>query len=351
MSLFNRIKQKVFSEFIDIIEWTDDSVDTMIWRFPRYHAEIKSGAQLTVRETQVAVLVNEGRFADVYQSGCHELTTSNMPILTALKGWKYGFNSPFKVDVYFVNTKQFLNLRWGTSSPIMMHDPEFGPIRMRAFGSFCFRVEHDPVKFIRNVAGTDGDFTSDSVNEQLRNFVIAKFTDYLAKSKIAALDLAANLNAFSSELTIALKDDFSEYGIGLTRFMVENISLPEVVEEALDKRTSMGVIGNQTTYTQMLNSQNGQPAAGQSGMGQLHNSIGFNPQKGAASPASPQVKYYMAVNGEKLGPFPVMQLQEMAQQGKFTHDTLVWTAGMPAWVVASLIPSLSQLFGEVPPPL
>ena len=134
MALFNKIKQKAFGEFIDIIEWTDDTSDTMIWRFPRYNSEIKNGAQLTVRETQVAVLVNEGQFADVFQPGRHELTTSNMPILTTIRGWKYGFNSPFKVDVYFVNTKQFLNQRWGTANPIMMRDPEFGPIRLRAFG-------------------------------------------------------------------------------------------------------------------------------------------------------------------------------------------------------------------------
>ena len=174
-----------------------------------------------------------------------------MPILTTLKGWKYGFNSPFKVDVYFVNTKQFLNLKWGTANPIMMRDPEFGPIRMRAFGSYCFRVESDPTKFIKNVAGTDGNFTTDGISEQLRNFVITKFTDYLGESKIAALDLAANLNEFSEGLRIALKDDFSDYGIEITKFLVENISLPEAVEEALDRRTSMGVIGNMTAYTQM----------------------------------------------------------------------------------------------------
>ena len=131
MGLFNSFKEKVLNEFIDIIEWTDDAADTMVWRFPRYQAEIKNGAQLTVRESQVAVLVNEGQFADIYQPGRYQLTTSNMPILTTLKGWKYGFNSPFKVDVYFVNTKQFLNLRWGTSNPITLRDPEFGPIRLR----------------------------------------------------------------------------------------------------------------------------------------------------------------------------------------------------------------------------
>ena len=177
MAFFNKLKEKAFGEFIDIIEWTDSSSDTMIWRFPRYNAEIKNGAQLTVRETQVAVLVNEGQFADVFQPGRYELTTNNMPILTTIKGWKYGFNSPFKVDVYFVNTKQFLNQRWGTANPIMMRDPEFGPIRMRAFGSYNFRVQADPIPFIRNVAGTSGEFTTEGISEQLRNFVITKFTD------------------------------------------------------------------------------------------------------------------------------------------------------------------------------
>ena len=177
MAFLNKLKEKAFGEFIDIIEWTDSSSDTMIWRFPRYNAEIKNGAQLTVRETQVAVLVNEGQFADVFQPGRYELTTNNMPILTTIKGWKYGFNSPFKVDVYFVNTKQFLNQRWGTANPIMMRDPEFGPIRMRAFGSYNFRVQADPIPFIRNVAGTSGEFTTEGISEQLRNFVITKFTD------------------------------------------------------------------------------------------------------------------------------------------------------------------------------
>jgi membrane protease subunit (stomatin/prohibitin family) len=381
MSIFNKIKKKAFSEFIDIIEWIDDTSDTMIWRFPRYQAEIKNGAQLTVRETQVAVLVNEGQFADVYQPGRYELTTSNMPILTTLKGWKYGFNSPFKVDVYFVNTKQFLNLRWGTANPIMMRDPEFGPIRMRAFGSYCFRVEPDPIKFIRNVAGTDGNFTTESVTEQLRNFVITKFTDYLAESKIAALDLAANLNEFSSELNIALKHDFSEYGIELTKFLIENISLPEAVEEALDKRTSMGVIGNMTTYTQMqfadsLKDSANNPAGGGNlagdamgagiglamagkmaqdmvgpQVGQNHNPVGSSPQQATPPPMPQHTMYHVAVDGVQQGPFPQSQLQQMVQQGQLTPDTLVWTQGMTGWETAKSISSLSQLFGAVPPPL
>lgn len=379
MSIFNKIKQKAFSEFIDIIEWIDDTSDTMIWRFPRYNSEIKNGAQLTVRETQVAVLVNEGQFADVFQPGRYELTTNNMPILTTLKGWKYGFNSPFKVDVYFVNTKQFLNLKWGTANPIMMRDPEFGPIRMRAFGSYCFRVESDPTKFIKNVAGTDGNFTTDGISEQLRNFVITKFTDYLGESKIAALDLAANLNEFSEGLRIALKDDFSDYGIEITKFLVENISLPEAVEEALDRRTSMGVIGNMTAYTQMqfadsLKDSANNPAGGGNLAGDAMGAgIGLamagqmagqmmNPQAGqfvggqqppqqAPPPMPPQTTYHVAVGGVQQGPYPVAQIQQMIQQGQITSDTLVWTAGMPAWAAANSVAELSQLFGAVPPPL
>ena len=382
MALFNKIKQKAFGEFIDIIEWTDDTSDTMIWRFPRYNSEIKNGAQLTVRETQVAVLVNEGQFADVFQPGRYELTTNNMPILTTLKGWKYGFNSPFKVDVYFVNTKQFLNQRWGTANPIMMRDPEFGPIRLRAFGSYNFRVQEDPIPFIKNVAGTSGEFTTEGISEQLRNFVITKFTDYLGESKIAALDLAANMNEFSQELTIGLKDDFAEYGIELTRFLVENISLPEAVEEALDRRTSMGVIGNMTAYTQMqfadsLKDSANNPAGGGNLAGDAMGAgIGLamagqmagqmmNPQAGQfhggqqppqqAAPTPPpmpqQTTYHVAVGGVQQGPFPVSQIQQMIQQGQLTRDTLVWTAGMPAWAAANSVQKLSQLFGAIPPPL
>ena len=379
MSVFNKIKQKVLGEFIDIIEWTDDTSDTMIWRFPRYNAEIKNGAQLTVRETQVAVLVNEGQFADIYQPGRYELTTSNMPILTTILGWKYGFNSPFKVDVYFVNTKQFLNLKWGTANPIMLRDPEFGPIRMRAFGSYCFRVEPDPTKFIKNVAGTDGNFTTEGISEQLRNFVITKFTDYLGESKVAALDLAANLNEFSDGLRIALKDDFAEYGIEITKFLVENISLPEAVEEALDRRTSMGVIGNMTAYTQMqfadslkdsannptgggnlagdaMGAGIGLAMAGQMA-GQMMNQqagqfVGVQqPPQQAPPPMPPQTTYHVAVGGVQQGPFPVAQIQQMIQQGQITSDTLVWTAGMPAWAAASSVAEISSLFGAVPPPL
>ena len=376
MGLFNKLR----NEFIDIIEWTDNTSDTMIWRFPRYQSEIKNGAQLTVRESQIAVLVNEGKFADIYKPGRHVLNTENMPILTTLMGWKYGFNSPFKVDVYFVNTKQFLNIRWGTQNPIMMRDPEFGPIRMRAFGSYCFRVNEDPTKFILNVAGTDGNFTTESITEQLRNFVITKFTDHLAESKIAALDMAANLNEFSASLTEGLKDDFAEYGLELTKFLVENISLPEAVEQALDRRTSMGVIGNMNTYTHMQFADSlkdsaangsGSPAGDAMGMGmgfamagQMANQMTANQQgmgmqqgtgmqqQGAGTPPPPPqaAVYHLSVNGQQQGPYPIQQLQQMAQNGQLTPDTYVWTNGMSGWEAAKNIPVLASLFGTPPPP-
>lgn len=360
-------------EFIDIIEWLDDSQDTIVWRFPRYQNEIKNGAKLTVRESQVAVLVNEGQFADIYHPGMYTLTTENMPILSTIKGWKYGFNSPFKVEVYFVNTKQFLNMKWGTANPIMMRDPEFGPIRMRAFGSFCFRVNaQDPTVFIKNVAGTDGQFTTDQINDQLRNFVITKFTDHLAESKIAALDLASNLNEFSMALTAGLQPEFNEYGIELTKFLIENISLPEAVEEALDRRTSMGIVGDMGKYTQFqfansleAGAQNGgSPAGDAMGMGmgfamagQMAAQIAQNQQKtpppapGAVPPPLPPANPFFAVlNGAQAGPFQMAQVQQMIMQGQITRETLVWSQGMAAWAAASTVSQLSSLFGAVPPP-
>ncbi|MDO4789450.1 MAG: SPFH domain-containing protein [Porphyromonas sp.] len=371
MSLFGAIKEKVFKEFIDIIEWTDSGSDTMIWRFPRYQAEIKNGAQLTVRETQVAVLVNEGQFADVFQPGRYELTTQNMPILTTLKGWKYGFNSPFKVDVYFVNTKEFLNQRWGTSNPIMLRDPEFGPIRLRAFGSFNFRIQSDPIPFIRKVLGTNEHFTTEGVRDQLRNFVITKFSDYLGESKIAALDLAANLNEFSQSLFDKLNMDFSDYGLDLTKFLVENISLPESVEKALDRRTSMGVIGNMNAYTQMQFADSleksagkgGSPAGDAMGMGmgfamasqmanQVAQGLSGNQTAGTTPPPIPgAVLYHVALDGKPQGPFSREELMRMREAGSFSPDSLVWTNGMPDWMAASSVPALNDLFGTTPPPL
>jgi membrane protease subunit (stomatin/prohibitin family) len=245
MGLFDKLK----GEFIDIIEWTDSSNDTMVWRFPRYQNEIKNGAKLTVRESQVAVFVNEGQIADAFTPGMYELTTQNLPILSTLKGWKYGFNSPFKAEVYFVSMRQFTNLKWGTKNPIMVRDAEFGPLRIRAFGSYAMRVK-DAKLFLKEIAGTDHEFTTEEINEQLRNIVVTRFSDAVASSKIPVLDMAANYDEFSKVIHEKINPEFNEIGIDLTKMLIENISLPEEVEKVLDKRTSMGIVGNLGAYTQ-----------------------------------------------------------------------------------------------------
>ena len=184
------------SQLIDVIEWKDNSADTMVHRYDRNGKEIMMGAQLTVRESQVAVMVNEGRIADVFQPGRYELSTQNMPIMTALQSWKFGFNSPFKAEVYFINTRQFLDQKWGTSNPVMMRDAEFGMIRLRAFGNYSFRVA-DPVVFLREVFGTSAYMTVDGVNGQIKRTLVSGLSDAIAQSKIPALDLAANYDELS----------------------------------------------------------------------------------------------------------------------------------------------------------
>ncbi|KPU42410.1 double zinc ribbon [Oxobacter pfennigii] len=245
MGLFDFIK----SQFIEVIEWTDDSLNTMVYRFPVHGKEIKMGAQLTVRESQAAVFVNEGQVADVFGPGRYSLDTQNMPVLTKLKSWQYGFNSPFKAEVYFVNTKQFTDQKWGTTNPVMMRDAEFGMLRLRAFGIFSFRIA-DPVKFLKEILGTNGEFDTESIAGQLRRSIVSGISDLLGETKVAAIDLAMYYDELSSQAKEKLQPRFDTYGLTLTSFFFENISLPEEVEKVLDKRTSMGVIGNMQQYAQ-----------------------------------------------------------------------------------------------------
>lgn len=244
MGLFDFVK----SQFIEVIEWTDSSSNIMVYRFPVMNKEIKMGAQLTVRESQAAVFVNEGQIADVFGPGRYELTTQNMPVLTKLKSWKYGFNSPFKAEIYFINTKQFTDQKWGTSNPIMMRDAEFGIIRLRAFGIFSFKI-NDPVKFLKELFGTNEVFDTDNIIGQLKRSVISGLTDLLGESKIPAIDLAMYYDELSNQAKEKLQPRFEDFGFLLSTFYIENISLPEEVEKVVDKRTSMGVIGDMQQYT------------------------------------------------------------------------------------------------------
>ena len=245
MGLFS----KIAGQLVDVIEWKDDSNDTMVYRYDRNGKEIMNGAQLTVRESQVAIMVNEGELADVFGPGRYELKTQNMPILTALKSWKYGFNSPFKAEVYFVNTKQFLDQKWGTSNPVMMRDAEFGMVRLRAFGIYSFRVA-DPRTFLKEAFGTNGLMTVEGVTGQVKRTLVSGLSDAIAQSKIPALDLAANYDELGQYALQTLSPRIANIGLKLESFVIENISLPDEVEKAMDRRTSMGVVGDLNQYTQ-----------------------------------------------------------------------------------------------------
>jgi len=363
------IWKKLSGELIDIVEWLDDSRDTLVYRFQRHQNELKHGAKLIVREGQVAVFINEGKLADVYQPGTHTLDTQNMPILATLKGWKYGFNSPFKAEVYFVNTRQFTDLKWGTMNPIMLRDAEFGPIRLRAYGTYALRVT-DAGALVKEIAGTNGRLTIEGLTDQIRNFIVSRFSESLGESKIPALDLAANYSELGGAIAGLMKPAVAQYGIELTALLIENISLPPEVEQALDARTKMGVIGDLNRYTQFQAAEAMRDAAknpgGTAGAGigagmgfamgqQMAQSLGAGqPSGGHAAPpplSSAAAVYFVAINGQQAGPFDVASLAVKAREGQVTRETLVWKQGMANWSPAQSVSELNGMFGSVPPPL
>lgn len=245
MGLLDFIK----SQLIEVIEWTNMRPNELVYRFPVENKEIKMGAQLTVREGQAAIFVNEGVIADVFAPGRHELSTNNMPVLTKIKSWKYGFNSPFKAEVYFISTKQFTDQRWGTTNPVMMRDQDFGMLRIRAFGVYSFKVD-EPTVFLREVFGTASSFLADEITAHLKKKIVSMLSDLLAESQVPALDFAMYYDELSHQGMQKLAMPFSQFGLKIKTFAIENISLPKEVEAAMDKRTSMGVIGNMNQYTQ-----------------------------------------------------------------------------------------------------
>ena len=225
------------------LEWVDNTTDTIVYKYPMDGRQIQYGSKLTVRESQVAVFLNKGKIADVFGPGMHTLKTSNLPILTQLLALPYGFKSPFYADVFFVNTKQFTNQKWGTSSPITMRDKEFGLIRIRGFGSYAFKVTQ-PEVFLKEVAGTNSSFTTEDIQSFLRSHLVSCISDTIAESKIGALDLSANLTEFSQVALQDAKTNFESFGLELTKLVVESISFPEEVEKALDQKSSMGIMGD-----------------------------------------------------------------------------------------------------------
>ncbi|PID23041.1 hypothetical protein CSV61_00870 [Sporosarcina sp. P3] len=245
MGFFNMFK----NQFIEVIEWQAQDAHTVVYQFPVHNNEIKMGAELTVRESQVAVFVNEGEIADVFGPGRHILYTQNMPILTKLKSWKYGFDSPFKAEVYFINTKQFVNQKWGTSNPIMMRDPDFGMIRLRGYGIYSYRVS-EPTVFLRELFGTNSSYDTNSIEGHLKKMIISGLSDLFAESQIPALDLSMHYDELSEQSKEKMRTRFAAFGFEITSLYIENLSLPKEVEEAMDKRTSMGVLGNMQQYQQ-----------------------------------------------------------------------------------------------------
>jgi membrane protease subunit (stomatin/prohibitin family) len=249
MSFFDKVKEAAMNQFIEVIEWLDNSGDTILYRFPVYQQEIKNGAQLIVRESQAAVFVFEGQAADTFGPGRYTVDGGNTPILSKLGAWKYGFNSPIKAEVYFVNTKQFADMKWGTANPIMLRDTDFGIVRLGAYGGYSMRVA-DPQTFIREVAGTNAHFQTEDIDEQLRRSIVSEFSDALGELKIPALDLAAQYKELGDQIRVKINEDFKAYGVEVTKFYVESISVPAEVQAAIDKRASMGALGDAQRYMQ-----------------------------------------------------------------------------------------------------
>ncbi|MEO0568986.1 MAG: SPFH domain-containing protein [Pseudomonadota bacterium] len=367
MSIFDFLT----GEFIDVIHWVDDTRDTMVWRFQREGHEIKYGAKLTVREGQSAVFVHEGQIADVFTPGLYMLETNNMPILTTLQHWDHGFRSPFKSEVYFVNTTRFNDLKWGTKNPIMLRDPEFGPTRLRSYGTYTVRVS-DPARFLVEIVGTDGEFTMDEISYQVRNIIVQSFSRIIAGSGIPVLDMAANTADLGKLVAAEISSVVADYGLTIPEFYIENISLPPAVEAALDKRTSMGLAGDLGKFTQYSaaeamtsaasnpNGGGGMGAGLGMGMGMaMANQMtgqagpwGQRPAPAAVIPPPPPVEHvwHIAENGKTHGPYSKAALGRMAAEGKLTRETYVWTAGQDGWKAAEDIDELAQLFTVLPPP-
>ncbi len=360
---------KISGEFVDVVEYLDDTNNTLAHRFERYQNEIKNGAKLTVRESQLAIFVSEGQFADVFSPGMYELTTQNLPILTTLKSWKYGFNSPFKAEVYFINTRVFDNLKWGTPQPLPMRDPDFGVIQMRAHGGYHFRVT-DAKKLITEAAGTDGHFTIEEIEKRLRDYIQTGFPDAIGESKIPLLDMIMNYNELSEGVKKVLTPKFEKNGLSLIEFTIGAITVPDAVQKAIDERSSMGVLGNMAQYQQYKSAQAMEKAAenpnGGAGSGigmgmgfgmasQMMNQQQFQQQpqqqQSGPPPIPAAVQFHAVINGQQSGPFSFDALKQLISNNQFSKETLVWKQGMGNWIKAGDVADLQTVFGSVPPPL
>ncbi len=364
MGLIDKMK----GELLDIIQWLDDSGDTLVKRFERYNNEIKHHASLIVREGQVAVFLNEGILADVFKPGTYTLETANLPVLATLQGWKYGFESPFKAEIYFCSTRQFTNLKWGTFGPCTMRDPEFGAVRVTAFGLYSIKIK-DPVLFIREIVGTDGTFTAGSIEDNLRGKIGTRIKEVMPEAGIMILDLESKVIQLGEALKDKIVPAFVKLGLDLIEVLVQDIGLPEEVEKAIDKAGAMRIIGNMQSYTSYetasairdaANNPGGLAAAGAgvglglSMAGQVASSLaGITTQTGVTSTPPPLPSpglFYVAIDGQQSGPHTFAVLQQLVESGRMTGETLVWKQSLINWEEAIRQDDLKVLF-EIPPPL
>lgn len=375
MDIFGKIKEKLSHEFIDIVEWLDYTDDTIAHRFERYQNEIKNGAKLIVREGQTAVFVNEGQLADVFTPGTYDLTTQNLPILATLKGWKYGFNSPFKAEVYFVNTHLFTDEKWGTKNPITLSDERFGLVEIRAFGTYAFRIS-DAGKFIIDIVGTDNNFTNFEINEHLKSLIATRFTDTVGEANLPIELYAANTSELSETCKEVMAPEFESVGIALEKFYIENVSMPEDLKKEifeysrLDKLDMQKLAQFKAAKAMELAAKNeGGTAGAGMGMGMgfvlaqqmggmmsgnMGQAQGFPQASGTAvpPPMPTAVQYFYAVNGAQQGPVTFEQLQALFANRTINRDSLVWKQGMANWAALQEVEELkSFLGGNTPPPL
>ncbi|HEX2574917.1 MAG TPA: SPFH domain-containing protein [Aquihabitans sp.] len=372
MGLIDKIK----GELVDIIEWMDDSRSTLAWRFPRYQNEIKNGAELIVREGQEAVFVYRGALADRFGPGHYELKTENLPILSTLQGWKFGFDSPFRSEVYFINTRPVTDLRWGTANPVTVRDPDFKMVQVRANGLCVVKIQ-DAEIFLKEVIGTDSSVNVDEISELLRRVITLAFSDLVMETKLGVIDLQGRQVELSEKLRdfVAERVD-DEFGLAIPSVTM-NISLPEEITAAMTRGVARGVeeggfldnVGDLNRYQQakqadaMLAAANNPGGGGAMGdmmgmgmgMAMANQMANQMQQTGQAAPAGPPPlpgaqTFHVDMGGQSQGPFTIDQIRTGVANGQVTPASLVWAAGMPTWVAASTVPALQSLF-QAPPPL
>ena len=367
MSFWNKLK----GELIDIIEFLDNTQDTIVYRFERHNNEIKNNAKLIVREGQMAVFVNEGQIADTFSPGTYNLNTQNLPILSTLQGWKYGFNSPFKAEVYFVSTKNFIDQKWGTKNALILNDSRFGMVEIRAFGIYSFKVTDAPV-FIREIVGTNQTFTTEHIQEQLKSIIVTRFSDSVGETNLPIESYAANLNELSSAIFGYMKDDFAAYGMDVTKFLIENVSMPEEIKKEIFELSRLDKIDldklMKLKAAKSLESAAENPS-GTAGMGiglgagmamanQMTQAMAGQMQNNQSNqntqtppPIPGAVAYFVVIDGKQAGPFDKNSMKDLAGRSVLTKDTLVWKQCMSDWVLAGEQTDLQDLWTMTPPPI